>query len=179
MRVLRALILLPLTVVAQNGATTRARTQTGTGVCTATAALAEPSTTTYLPILSIHAGDECPQSALLNVHYHDEEGVGCCTQSATLTEPGGTAACCPCGAACTGTVPSMLDWTFSAGQFVTAAIPQTGAGVTTTPTVSPTSGGTPQAAAAARTNAFGSFDLGLGFFAAIAGAALGGFALLV
>jgi hypothetical protein len=82
--------------------------------CTAVTA-----TSTFAPLLSTHVGtnEECPQLALLSVHYYNDDNVGCCTQSAVLTAvAGGRLACCGCGAACTGSVPSMADWTISAGE---------------------------------------------------------------
>ncbi|KAK4446683.1 hypothetical protein QBC34DRAFT_411167 [Podospora aff. communis PSN243] len=119
--------------------TSRIRSRTSTGaVCTNTGA-AVTATATFSPLLSVHLGasEECPQSAALGVHYHNGNDVGCCTQSAVLTTAtGGQLACCGCGTTCTGSVPGVVDWTFSAGQFVTT----TGtAGTGTSPTASPTS----------------------------------------
>jgi len=98
--------------------TSRIRSRTSTNaVCTNTGT-AVTATSTFAPLLSIHlgTGEECPQSALLDVHYHNEDDVGCCTQSARLTTAaGGELACCGCGTTCTGSVPKMADWTFSAG----------------------------------------------------------------
>lgn len=98
--------------------TSRIRSRTSTGaVCTNTGT-AVTATATFAPLLSVHLGtnEECPQSAVLGVHYHNENDVGCCTQSAVLTTAaGGQLACCGCGTTCTGSVPNMVDWTFSAG----------------------------------------------------------------
>ncbi|KAK0731934.1 hypothetical protein B0H67DRAFT_566255 [Lasiosphaeris hirsuta] len=124
------------TTLAQD--TSRIRTRSSTNaVCTNTPVSGPLPTSTFLAVLSAHLNEdeECPRSALLNVHYHNEDDVGCCTQSAILTVASGTPACCSCGATCTGSVPSMVDWTFTAGQFVTTAVSQL---PTTSGTLSPT-----------------------------------------
>jgi hypothetical protein len=109
--------------LAQNRDTSRLRTSTD-AVCTNTAVSGPIPTSAFIAILSAHldTNEECPQSAALNVHYHNENNVGCCTQSAVLTMPGGTPACCACGATCTGGVPVMVEWTFSGGQIITSAL---------------------------------------------------------
>ncbi|KAK0651116.1 hypothetical protein B0T16DRAFT_73327 [Cercophora newfieldiana] len=115
--------------VAQDTSRLRSRTSTLNAACT-NIGTAVTATSTFAPLLAVHLehhddsghghDDECPRSALLDVHYHNENDVGCCTQSAVLTTAaGGQLACCPCGATCTGAIPSMVDWTFSAGQFIT------------------------------------------------------------
>ncbi|OCK85055.1 hypothetical protein K432DRAFT_378012 [Lepidopterella palustris CBS 459.81] len=101
------------------------------------------ATVAYEPCYSYHStasstvNEGCPQNAQLDIHFHNEDNFGCCTQSATLTTASGLLACCPCGAICTGAVPSMVDWSFVAGAMVTTNAPQT---VSTTPvTMSPSS----------------------------------------
>ena len=99
--------------------TSRIRSRTSTNALCTNTGTAITATMAFAPLLSVHldADEECPQSAPLNVHYHNENDVGCCTQSAVLaTAAGGGLACCPCGTACTGSVPAMVDWTFSAGE---------------------------------------------------------------
>jgi hypothetical protein len=100
--------------------TSRLRSRTSTNAACTNIGTAVTATSTFAPLLSVHleneTNDECPKSALLDAHYHNENDVGCCTQSAVLTTAaGGQLACCACGATCTGAIPSMVDWTFSAG----------------------------------------------------------------
>jgi hypothetical protein len=88
------------------------------------------TTLAYLPALLPHATDQgnagapCPTivAAGKTVQYFlADNSVGCCAETATAKVLGAkAAACCPCGALCTGFFPKVLDWTATNGRFLVA-----------------------------------------------------------
>ncbi|KAF2435372.1 hypothetical protein EJ08DRAFT_335304 [Tothia fuscella] len=70
------------------------------------------TTIAYVPALTLSNG-ACPSNnAARGIEYNKVSDLGCCTAGATAkTMPIGTgAACCPCGAFCTGYFPEVQAW---------------------------------------------------------------------
>jgi hypothetical protein len=69
-------------------------------------------------------GTSCPVNEAKGISYYSANSAGCCTSTATAKTLGTQgAACCPCGALCTGFFPPIMDWEFNtAGKSYTTSM---------------------------------------------------------
>jgi hypothetical protein len=76
------------------------------------------STIKYQPALTAHNG-ACP-TATPGAYSLAPNGAGCCPSDVKIKTVGEGAACCPCGALCTGFFPDMLEWSESGSKYNSA-----------------------------------------------------------